>query len=190
MVGSIQKVLEEGEEELLRSLNKVESKKLREAVNGVNGVLSHIQTADITETSQLIWVTAVVVTHTLRISKETTRVKMEPNWKRRIKNKIAQLRREIGKLQRKKSNQSKGEKGLTWTEKKYNVKGKGLDVVSEELKQWVTAKAAKLRRYEQRINQYRHNRIFQYDQKKLHQKLDGKPPRSDIRSDPQESCEY
>ena len=59
------------------------------------------------------------------------------------------LRKEISKLERKKKGHKKGGKGLTQIEKKYNVRKKGLNVVIEELKQRVTAKAANLRRFEQ-----------------------------------------
>ena len=38
----------------------------------------------------------------------------------------------------------------------------------EELKQRILAKAAKLSRYEQRIQQYRINRLFKVDQKKVY----------------------
>ena len=57
--------------------------------------------------------------------------------------------------------------------KKYQVDRKGLLVVIEELKQRLTAKAAKMRRYEQRIHQYRQNRLFSTDQKRFYQELDG-----------------
>ena len=40
------------------------------------------------------------------------------------------------------------------------MKKKGLNVVIDELKQQVAAKAEKLRRYEQRVQQYRQNRMF------------------------------
>ena len=50
-------------------------------------------------------------------------------------------------------------------ERKYSVKKKGVDVVIEELKQRITAKTAKLKRYEGRINQFRQNKLFQNNQK-------------------------
>ena len=43
---------------------------------------------------------------------------------------------------------------------KYRVKRKGLKTVIEELKQRMLAKSAKVKRYEQRIEQFRHNRAF------------------------------
>ena len=45
-------------------------------------------------------------------------------------------------------------------EEKYGVKRKGLTTVIEELKKRIFAKAVKLSRYEQRIQQCRNNRWF------------------------------
>ena len=51
---------------------------------------------------------------------------------------------------------------------KHRLKRKGLKTVIEELKQKTLAKSAQLKRYEQRIEQFRQNRIFDLDQKKIH----------------------
>ena len=53
------------------------------------------------------------------------------------------------------------------------MKKNWLNVVIAELKQRVVAKDEKLRKYEQRKQQYRQNRMFEYDQKKLYKELDG-----------------
>ena len=44
----------------------------------------------------------------------------------------------------------------------------------EELKQRILAKAAKLSRYKQTIQQYRINRLFKVDQKKVYNEFNGK----------------
>ena len=54
---------------------------------------------------------------------------------------------------------------------KYRVKRKGLKTVIEELKQMILAKSAKVKRYQQRIEQFRQNRIFDLDQKKIYTEL-------------------
>ena len=65
-----------------------------------------------------------------------------------------------------------------------------VNVVIEELKQRVTAKAEKLRRYEQRVQQYRQNRIlFEYDQKKLY-KGNSSGTDTNCMPDAEESCEF
>ena len=43
----------------------------------------------------------------------------------------------------------------------------------EELKQRMLAKSAKVKRYEQRIEQFRQNRIFGLKQKKIYAELNG-----------------
>ena len=48
----------------------------------------------------------------------------------------------------------------------------------EELKQRMLAKRAKVKRYEQRIEQFRENRIFDLDQKKIYTELNGNGIRS------------
>ena len=54
----------------------------------------------------------------------------------------------------------------------------------EELKQRILAKAAILSRYEQRTQQYKINRLFKVDQKKVYNEFHGKTGRSnrDIRN--------
>ena len=59
-------------------------------------------------------------------------------------------------------------------EQKYNVKSKGLGIVLEELKQCLQAKSIKIKRYNQRIEQYKINRLFHQDQKRVYQQLNGK----------------
>ena len=57
---------------------------------------------------------------------------------------------------------------------KYKVKKKGVNVVLEELKERMQPKDTKIKRYDQRIEQYRINRLFQQDQKRVYQQLNGK----------------
>ena len=59
-------------------------------------------------------------------------------------------------------------------EEKYGVKRKDLTTMIEELKQTILAKAAKLSRHKQRTQQYRINRLFKVDQKKVYNEFNGK----------------
>ena len=61
---------------------------------------------------------------------------------------------------------------------KHRVKKKGLKTAIEELKQRVLAKSAKVKRYEQRIEQFRQNTIFDLEQKKIYAELNGNGIRS------------
>ena len=53
-------------------------------------------------------------------------------------------------------------------ERKYNIRKKGLDVVTEELKQNLQAKSQKIKRYTERQKQYRDNRMFVNNQKQFY----------------------
>ena len=54
---------------------------------------------------------------------------------------------------------------------KYRIKRKGLKNVIEELKQRMLVKSEEVKRYKQRIEQFRQNRIFDLDQKKIYMEL-------------------
>ena len=67
----------------------------------------------------------------------------------------------------------KKKRKLNELNERHRVKRKGLKTVIEELKQRLLTKSAKLRRYQQRIEQFRQNRIFDYDQKNMHAEFSG-----------------
>ena len=54
---------------------------------------------------------------------------------------------------------------------KFRIRQKALGTVLEELKQRVLATTAKIERYNERIKQYKQNRLFTIDQKKLFAEL-------------------
>ena len=94
-------------------------------------------------------------------------------WKGRIERDIKTLRRDINILERKRKDQLKAMGKYVELDRKYNIKKKGLTTVIEELKQRMMAKSVKIKRYQQRISQYRQNRILSVDQKRIYQELDG-----------------
>ena len=67
----------------------------------------------------------------------------------------------------------KSKRKLSELNERYRVKRKGLKTVTEELQQKMLAKSAKVRRYQQRIDEFRQNRIFDFDQKKMYAELNG-----------------
>ena len=62
---------------------------------------------------------------------------------------------------------------LSELNERYRVKRKGFKTVIEELKQKMLAKSAKVRSYQQRIEQFRQSRIFDFDQKKMYTEFNG-----------------
>ena len=113
------------------------------------------------------------VAEQIGLKKRDYRVKKEPRWKRRIEGDIKKLRQDVNLLTR----DLKGEFGSKKKQKmkeqyeKYRVNRKGLKTVIEKLKQRMLAKSARVKRYEQRIEQFRQNRAFDVDQKKIYAEL-------------------
>lgn len=71
---------------------------------------------------------------------------------RRIEGDIKRIRREVNLLERDKRGEIKSKRKVKELEK-YNMKRKGLTLLTQELKQMLLAKSAKIKRYEQRITQ-------------------------------------
>ena len=56
-------------------------------------------------------------------------------------------------------------------ERKYSIRVKRLNLVIEELKQRITAIAAKVRRYKEWVDSYRQNRLFENSQRQFYSGL-------------------
>ena len=95
-------------------------------------------------------------------------------WKRRIQQSLQELQKHINILGQKKRGEANKKEKYKIIEHKYRVTKKGSNVVLEELKQRIQAKATKIKRYDQRTEQYMINRLFQQDQARVYQQLNGK----------------
>ena len=71
----------------------------------------------------------------------------EPVLKRRLQNKIKELRKELSQLEASKDKDVSNFRHWERLERKYSIRVKRLNVAIEELKQRITAIAAKVRRY-------------------------------------------
>ena len=107
------------------------------------------------------------------------------NWRRYKDTETRRLTRDL-----------KGELGSNKKQKmkelyeKYRIKRKGLKTVIEELKQRLLAKNAKVKRYEQRIEQFRQNKIFDLDQNKIYGELNGNGIRSNDVANAEECTKF
>ena len=95
-------------------------------------------------------------------------------WKRRKQQSIPELRQHINILEQKKCGEVKKKKKYKAMQYKYRVKKKGLNVVLKKLEQRLQVKATVIKRYDQRVEKYRIIKLFQQDQKRAHQQLNGK----------------
>ena len=95
----IPEVIERGRKDKLSALRNVPKKKLLEETAKVDKVLSKFETHSITKNNELFYAGAVVVTNRLgeKIDKVSGREK--PLWKRRLQNKIKELRKDLSQLE-------------------------------------------------------------------------------------------
>ena len=141
--------------------------------------MSKSKTHSITKTSELFYAGDFVVINKLGVRIDKLPGRKEPMWKRRLQNKIKELRKDLSQLEASK------DKGLCnfryWErlERKYSIRVKRLNVVVEELKQRITAIAAKVRRYQVQVDSYRQNRLFENNQRQFYKELDQKEERCD-----------
>ena len=123
--------------------------------------------------NRLLKASACVVTRLFGIVKKEPKKKQEPWWKKRLNGQIRILRKDLSKIESIKCEKLKNRDTRARLFEKYRVKRKGMLTVIEELKQRITAKSQKIKRYDNRIEQYHQNRLFQNNQKKPFERLEG-----------------
>ena len=96
----------------------------------------------------------------------------EPMWKRKMQNKIKELRKDLSQLEALKDKNIKNFRHSERLERKYSIRVKRLSSVIEELKQRITGVAARVRRYQGLVDHYRQNRLFENNQRQFYRVLD------------------
>ena len=137
------------------------------------------KTHSITKTNELFYAGAVVVTNRLGVKINKAAERKEPMWRRRLQNKIKELRKDLSQLESSKDKEVSNVRHWQTLERKYSIRVKTLSVVIEELKQRIVAIAAKVRRYREMVYRFRHNRMFQNNQKQFYRELNQEGERFD-----------
>ena len=148
IVIEIAEVIEKGRKDKLPALRNVPKKKLLEETAKVDKVLSKFKTHSITKTNELFYAGAFVVTNKLGVKIDKVAGRKEPMWNRRLQNKIKELRKDLSQLEASKDKGISNFRHWERLDRKYSIRVKRLNVVVEELKQRITAIAAKVRRYQ------------------------------------------
>ena len=130
----------------------------------MNQVLTYISTNNITELNELIYAGAKLVCEKIGIPSKNMKEKSKPWWEFRLETQIENLRKQL-KVIKQKKNAEINRKEKTTREK--------LRIQLEEIYQKVLAKEGRLKRYRQKIKQYRQNRTFQNNERKFYQQLGG-----------------
>ena len=99
IVMEITVVIERGRKDNLPGLKNVPKKKLLEETARVDKVLSKFKTHSITKTNELFYAEAVVVTNRLGVKIDKVAWRKEPVLKRRLQNKIKEIRKDLSQLE-------------------------------------------------------------------------------------------
>jgi hypothetical protein len=157
------------------NLKNCDYSKVKKETARVNNILRHVPVNNITEVRNLLQAGAVLVGELLEIRESRPREHKEPFWKRRVQQDVKRLRKDLGRVESwfkgKWKHTKKGEKEQL--DRRYKLKAKGFNVVIEEIKQRVTAKSSKIKRYQKRIKQYQDNKLFTANQGRFFKNLDG-----------------
>ena len=146
----------------LRGIDRV---KVKKAVQKVTAVLAKVVPKDISATSDLLYAGAAVVTEMVGMRKTVSCNRKEPWWKRRLEKQVRELNIDLGRVNTLIQNGKIKHKYKDDLERRHKIRQKGLKTVQEEIKQRISAKVGKIKRYSSRINQYQQHRVFQNNQK-------------------------
>ena len=145
----------------------------------VDKVLSKFKTHSITKTNEFFYAGAAVVTNRLGVKIDKVAGRKEPMWKRRFQNNIKELRKDLSQLEASKDKDISNFRHWERLERKCSIRVKRLNPVTAELKQRITAIAAKVRRYQGGVDSYRQNRLFENNQRQFYRELDQEEERLD-----------
>ena len=99
IVMEIAGMIERVRKDKLPALRNVRKKKLLEETAKFDRVLSKFKTHSITKANELFYAGAVVVTNRLGVKIDRVAGRKEPMWKRRLQNKIKELRKDLSQLE-------------------------------------------------------------------------------------------
>ena len=184
----IVEVVNSQERKGLPPLRNVNRKKVKEEVKKVNGVLGKANVEEITATNMLIYAGTVVVSERLGMRTEKRSQKREPFWKRKMESQIKGMRADLSRVETLLRGKTVKEHHSRRLERKYKLAKNGLKHVYEDLKQRLIAKSKKLQRYKNRNKQFVQNRMFETDQRRFYEELDGNINSSQVTPDPEEEA--
>ena len=151
----------------LPSLRNIEWRtlKTKKQKNRINQILPCISTNNISELNDLIYVGARLVCEKIGVPSKSTKKHSKPGWEVRLETQIKKLRKQAKMMKQK-------DPGICGMRMEKTTREK-ITVQLEEINQKVRAKEGRLKRYRQRVKQYRQNRTFQNHERKFYQQSGG-----------------
>ena len=149
------------EKTILPSLRNIEWKTLKIETEKINHILPYILIY-LTELNELIYAGVKLVCEKIWIPAKSTKKQSNPGWEIRLETQIKKNLQKQARMIRKRGAKISGKKEqATWGKNNSTTWGNKL------------AKEGRLKRYRQRVKQYRQNRTFQNNERKFYQQLGG-----------------
>ena len=170
----ITRLVEEPERIQTKPMRHVNNKHLQGETMLVIRCLASFCPEDITKTNTLLLAAAHVVRERLgeKIFQPKEHQHKQPFWKRRVEDKVKELRKDISHLAEILKGTKLKTKIMEGLNRKYPLlKKKGTKCIQEELKQRLRSKAAKIQRFQKRCDRYHQNRIFGNNQRQFYRNL-------------------
>ena len=157
-----------------------DKEKIKDEVIKMIKVLEHVKITGFTHCRNVIQAAMKIVGEEVGMKKSNAKKKKEPFWKRRILTDISRLRKDLSRIEAWFAGRWKKDKKKEkdWLDQKYGLRRKGFTLVMEELKQRITAKATKVKQYDNMIKQFQDNRNFETNQGRFFKNLEGKEERT------------
>ena len=137
-------------ETTLPRLRNNEWRTLKTETNRINQMLPYISTNNISKLNDLIYAEVKLVCEKTGVPSKSTKKQSKPGWKVRLETQIKNLRKQAKMVKQKDPRICEKRMEKTTREK--------ITVQLEEINQKVLSKEGKLKRYRQRVKQYRKNR--------------------------------
>ena len=130
--------------------------------------------------NELIYVGAKLVCEKIGVSIKSTNKKSKPGWEIRGETQIRNRQKQAKMIKLRKI------AGTFWDKKKKGIQEK-ITTQREEINQKVMTKGGRLKRYRQRVKQFRQNRTFQNNERKFYQQIGGNDTRTHQQPDARET---
>ena len=140
----------------LPSLRNIEWRIVRAQTNKVNQVLAYLSI------NELTYAGSKLVCEKIGIPSKSTKEKSKPGWELWLETQIKNLRKQAKMIKPKK------DAGIIRNRNEKTTREK-LTIQLEEINQKVLAKEGRLKRYRQKVKQYRQRRTFQNNERKFYQ---------------------
>ena len=167
---------------ILPSIRNIERRTLKTETNKINQIIPYISTNNITELNDLIYAGEKLVCEKNGVPTKITKKPSKPGWEVRLETQIKNLRKQAEMVKQKYP-------GICGKRMEKTTREK-IAAQLKEINQKVLAKEGRLKRYRQRVKQYRQNRTFQNNERKFDQQLGGHDTKTYQQPDAKETEQF